>query len=202
MQYSSCRVAELWPSEHLVPGGGVLIALQASQCRCVCEETQRVAEVLLAEGVEEGAGEGQHLTPRAPGLSSSRASRNSRPGGRGPGPGPYPSHPQTHPEEGGETLAVVSNGKVVCQSEDFHDVFIEFCLLDLKEENSQLVTPQCVLKAHSAPRGQDVIMTQMCQVHMFAYSWNCHHNSDIFTLFQIILSTILPVVTHVLASPS
>lgn len=56
-------------------------------------------------------------------------------------------HPQTYPEKGGETLAVVSHSKVVwLGSEDFHDVFIEFCLLDLEEENSQLVTTQMCIK--------------------------------------------------------
>lgn len=51
--------------------------------------------------------------------------------------------PQTHPQEGGEALAIVPDGKVVwLGSEDFHDVFIELRLLDLKEENSQLITTQ------------------------------------------------------------
>lgn len=46
-------------------------------------------------------------------------------------------HQHTHPQKGGKSLAVVSNGKVVWLGpEDFHDVFIEFCLLDLEGENS------------------------------------------------------------------
>lgn len=60
-----------------------------------------------------------------------------------PGPGLCLGHPETHPQEGGEALAVVADSKVVrLGSEDFHDAFIEFCLLDLKEENSQVVTTQ------------------------------------------------------------
>lgn len=44
---------------------------------------------------------------------------------------------QTHPQKGGESLAIVSHGKVVWFGpEDFHDVFIKFSLLDLKEENT------------------------------------------------------------------
>lgn len=51
-------------------------------------------------------------------------------------PDPSLSHWQTHPQESGESLAVVSDSKIVWfGSEDFHDVFIEFGLLDLKEEN-------------------------------------------------------------------
>lgn len=64
--------------------------------------------------------------------------------------------PQTHPQEGGEALAIVPDGKVVwLGSEDFHDVFIELCLLDLKEENSQLITTQmCVKGTLSSGRPQ------------------------------------------------
>lgn len=54
-------------------------------------------------------------------------------------PDPGLSHWQTHPEEGGESLAVVSDSKVVWfGSKDFHDVFIEFGLLDLKEKKHEL----------------------------------------------------------------
>lgn len=64
--------------------------------------------------------------------------------------------PHTHPQEGGEALAVVPDGKVVwLGSEDFHDVFIELRLLDLKEENSQLITtPMCVEGPLSSGRPQ------------------------------------------------
>lgn len=54
-------------------------------------------------------------------------------------PAPSPSHWQTHPQKGGESLAIVSNSKVVWfGSEDFHDVFIEFGLLDLKKKKENM----------------------------------------------------------------
>lgn len=76
---------------------------------------------------------------RAQVLSTSRASKHRGRAGmpRPRIPGLCLRHPQAYPEKGGETLAVVSHSKVVwLGSEDFHDVFIEFCLLDLEEENS------------------------------------------------------------------
>lgn len=58
-------------------------------------------------------------------------------------PDPSLSHWQTHPQEGGESLAVVSDSKVVWfGSKDFHDVLIEFGLLDLKEENMNYISRQ------------------------------------------------------------
>lgn len=62
-------------------------------------------------------------------------------------PDPSLSHWQTYPQEGGESLAVVSNSKVVWfGSKDFHDVFIEFGLLDLKEDNMTYIktTQMCI----------------------------------------------------------
>lgn len=68
-------------------------------------------------------------------------------GAKARGPGLWLSHPPTYPQKGGESLAVIPDGKVVWLGpEDFHDVFIEFCLLDLKEENALFVITQMCIK--------------------------------------------------------
>ena len=78
---------------------------------------------------------------RAHSLSTSGSLKHKAAAERPQAPGLGLSHPQTHPQKGGKSLAIVSNSKVVWLGpEDFHDVFIEFCLLDLEGENSQLVT--------------------------------------------------------------
>lgn len=128
--------------------------------------------------------------PEAPDLSSSRASKSKGRAQRpGPGPLPSPSHPQTYPEEGGETLAIVSNGKVVwLRSEDFHDVFIEFCLLDLKEENSQLVTPQMCIKGTFSSEGlrrDHDTRTNVPRARLRIHGTVWRHNSDILTIYQV-----------------
>lgn len=97
---------------------------------------------------------GLHSRRRAQSLCPGSQSTDGQLRCQGPGTCLCLCHPQTHPQKGGESLAVVPDSEVVWLGpEDFHDVFIELGLLDLKEENSQLGTTQMCVKGTFSSEG-------------------------------------------------
>lgn len=115
---------------ELLPHGEALVAAD--------QRTMGWLGVVMMEGTGRVLGGKAALRGRsAQSLSTSGSSKHKATAERPQAPGLGLRHQHTHPQKGGKSLAVVSNGKVVWLGpEDFHDVFIEFCLLNLKGENS------------------------------------------------------------------